>query len=136
MPAFLRSNEYQDVTDEKATVFQPAYKTELDTYTWFSKNPEHRRALIKYMAMEQTVRGRWMDDYPFERETLGWNVNEPVLVDVGGHYCALFKARFPTVPGRVIWQDLPSTLAHAVHIPDVETLGHDFFKPQPIKGHQ
>ncbi len=137
MPAFLRRSEYQDVTDGKATVFQPAYKTDLDTYTWFSKNPEHRGALIKYMAMEQTVRGRWLDEYPFERETLGWDANQPVFVDVGGnvgHYCALFKTRFPAVPGRVILQDLPSTLTHAVQTPGVEALGHDFFEPQPIKG--
>lgn len=55
MPAFLRNNGYQDVTDGKATVFPPAYKTDLDTYTWFSKNHAHREALIRYMAMEQTV---------------------------------------------------------------------------------
>ena len=78
-----------------------------------------------------------MDEYPFDRETLGWDANEPVFVDVSGnvgHYCALFKARFPAVPGRVILQDLPSTLAHAVHTPGVEALGHYFFESQPIKG--
>ena len=58
MPAFLGSDEYHNVTDGKATVFQPAYKTELDTYTWFSENPKHMGALIKYIAMEQTVGGR------------------------------------------------------------------------------
>jgi len=52
MPAFLRGTAYQDVTDGKATIFQLAYKTDMDTYIWFSKNPENRGALIKYMAME------------------------------------------------------------------------------------
>lgn len=137
MPAFLRNNKYQDVTDGKVTIFQPAYKTDLDTYTWFSQNPEHRGALIKYMGMEQTVRGRWLDEYPIERETQGWNPELPVFVDVGGnvgHYCALFKTRFPEVGGRVILQDLPSTLAHSLQTPGVETQGHDFFEPQPVKG--
>ncbi len=137
MPAFLRSTEYQNVIDEKATVFQLAYKIDMNTYTWFSKNSENRGALIKYMAMEQTVRGRWLDECPFQRETLGWDVNQPVFVNVGGnveHYCALFKTRFPAVPGRVILQDLPSTLAHAMQTSGVQALEHDFFEPQPIKG--
>ncbi|ORY56608.1 S-adenosyl-L-methionine-dependent methyltransferase [Pseudomassariella vexata] len=136
MPAFLRNNNYQDVTDGKATVFQPAYKTDLDTYTWFSHNPEHRSALIKYMAMEQTVRGRWLDEYPIERDTQGWDPKLPVFVDIGGnigHYCAQFKERFPEVPGRVVLQDLPDTLAHAMPTPGVEAVAHDFFTPQPLK---
>ncbi|KAI3322972.1 S-adenosyl-L-methionine-dependent methyltransferase [Xylariaceae sp. AK1471] len=137
MPAFLRNNNFQDVTDGNATVFQPAYKTDLDTYTWFSHNPEHREALVKYMATEQNIRGRWLDEYPIERGTWSWDPEMPVFVDVGGnvgHYCALFKKNFPAVAGRVILQDLPSTLRHALQTPGVEILGHDFFKEQPIKG--
>ena len=137
LPAFLRRNNYQDVTDGKATVFQPAYNTDLDTYTWFSEHPENRAALIKYMAMEQKVRGRWLDEYPIETASQGWDPMEPVSVDVGGNigvYCAMLKNRFPDVPGRTILQDLPSTLAHALPTPGVESLGHDFFEPQPVKG--
>lgn len=137
LPAFLRGNNYQDVTDGKATVFQPAYNTDLDTYTWFEQHPENRAALIKYMAMEQKVRGGWLNEYPIESTSQGWDPKEPVFVDVGGNigvYCAMFKKRFPEVPGRTILQDLPSTLAHALPTPGVEALGHDFFEPQPVKG--
>lgn len=137
MPAFLRNNGYEDVTDGKATVFQSAYKTDLDTYTWLTQNHENREALIKYMGMEQRIRGRWLDEYPIERETRGWDPKRPVFVDVGGnvgHYCAMFKARFPNVPGRVILQDLPSTLAHALPTVGVEVIGHDFFEPQTVRG--
>lgn len=137
MPAFLRKSNYQDVTDGKSTVFQPAYRTDLDTYTWFSQNPEHRVALIRYMGLEEKVRGRWLDEAPFERDTRHWDAGRPVFVDVGGnvgHYCAKFKERFPGVPGRVVLQDLPGTLAHALQTPGVEPLAHDFFEPQPIKG--
>jgi len=137
MPAFLRKKNYQDVTDGNDTVFQPAYNTTLDTYAWFAQNPLQMGALIKYMGMEQTVRGRWLDEYPIERETQGWDPELPVFVDVGGnvgHYCAMFKNRFPSVPGRVILQDLPDTLGHALQTPGVEALPHDFFQAQPIKG--
>lgn len=137
MPAFLLNNNYQDVTDGEATVFQLAYKTDLDTYTWFSQNPKNLAALIKYMALEQNVRGHWLDDYPIERDTKGWDPDLPVFVDVGGnvgHYCAMFKNRFPDVPGRVILQDLPNTLTRALQTPGVEPLAHNFFEPQPVKG--
>ncbi|KAK7739363.1 hypothetical protein SLS63_001706 [Diaporthe eres] len=136
MPAFLRRTSYQDVTDAKDTVFQPAYKTDLDTYSWFSQNLAHKVALIKYMGLEENTRGRWLDEYPFELVTQGWDPKSPVFVDIGGnvgHYCAKFKEHFPNVPGHVILQDLPSTLAHALHTPGVEALPHDFFEPQPIK---
>ena len=139
MPAFLRKNNYQDVTDGKATVFQPAYNTELDTYTYFSQHPENLKALIKYMGLEQGVRGRWLKEYPFEKQTQGWNPNseEALFVDIGGnvgHYCALFKSRFPNIPGRILLEDLPDTLTHALPTPGVEKLEHDFFQPQQIKG--
>ena len=139
MPEFLRKGDYQDVTDGNATVFQPAYNTELDAYTYFSQHPENLTALIEYMALEQGVRGRWLEKYPFESETQGWNPasNEALFVDIGGnvgHYCALFKARFPSIPGRILLEDLPDTLSHALLTPGVEKLDHDFFQPQPIKG--
>ena len=137
IPAFLRNINYQDVTDEKDTVFQRALKTDLDVYTWFSQNPEQRDGLVKFMAMQQAVRGRWLDEYPIERDTQGWDPNLPVFVDVGGnvgHYCAKFKSHFPNVPGRVVLQDLPHTISHALETPGVEILAHDFFEPQPLKG--
>ncbi|KAL9625056.1 MAG: hypothetical protein Q9160_000785 [Pyrenula sp. 1 TL-2023] len=137
MPDFLRKNNYEDVTDGKATVFQTALQTDLGNYAWFSQHPEYRESLIKFMAIQQAVRDRWMDEYPIERDTQGLDPNAPLFVDIGGnvgHYCAKFKKVFPTVPGRVILQDLPSTLENALQTPGVEALAHDFFEPQPIKG--
>lgn len=137
MPAFLRAYDYQDVTDGKATVFQAAYRTDMDTYQWFSQNPEHKTALIRFMGQEQAVRGLWISEYPFEHETKSWDPEAPVFVDIGGnvgYYCALFKKTLPDVPGRVILEDLPSTIDQALKTPGVETVGHDFFKPQPIRG--
>ena len=139
MPAFLRKNKYQNVTDGKATIFQSAYNTDLDTYTYFSQHPENLQALIKYMGLEQDVRGRWLEAYPFEKHTQGWNPNpeEALFVDIGGnvgHYCALFRKKFPEIPGRIVLEDLPGTLAHSLPTPGVDKLGHDFFLPQPIKG--
>jgi len=139
MPEFLRTRDYQDITDEKATVFQPAYNTELDPYTYFSRHPDNLKALVEYMALEQSVRDCWLEKYPFENEIRDWNPtsNEVLFVDIGGnvgHYCAVLKRKFPEMPGRVLLEDLPDTLSHALSTPGVEKLGHDFFQPQPIKG--
>lgn len=136
LPAFLHRTNYKNVTDGKATVFQLAHNTHLDMYTWFSQNPVNNGSFFKYMGLEEKNRGRWLDLYPFERETLGWDAHQPVFVDIGGnvgYYCAKFKEKFPKVPGRVILQDLPSTLAHALPTSGVEAMGHDFFTPQGIK---
>lgn len=139
MPAFLQRNNYQDVTDGKATVFQPAHNTELDTYTYFSQHPERMKTHMKYMGLEQGVRGRWLKQYPFEKQMVDWkpNPDEVLFVDIGGnvgHYCALFKKSFPNIPGRILLEDLPHTLAHALPTLGVEKLEHDFFQAQPIKG--
>lgn len=137
MPAFLRKKKYPDITDGRATVFQAALQTDLGNYTWFSRHPEYRESLINFMAIQQTVRDRWMDEYPIERDTHDGDPALPLFVDIGGnvgHFCAKFKKVFPTVPGRVILQDLPSTLANALPTPGVEALAHDFFEPQPIRG--
>ncbi|KAJ2990600.1 hypothetical protein NUW58_g2868 [Xylaria curta] len=137
IPAFLRNNEYQDVTDGNATVFQYTFKTKMGVYEWFSLHPEHGAAFFRYLALEQAVRRRWFDEYPIQRDTRSWDPEMPVFVDVGGnvgHYCALFKSKFPEVPGRVILQDLPSTIEHALQTTGVETMGHNFFEQQHIKG--
>ncbi|KAI0803759.1 S-adenosyl-L-methionine-dependent methyltransferase [Xylaria sp. FL0064] len=137
MPTFLRDNKYRDVMDGKPTVHQIVHNTDKDTYDWLSEHPEQKSSLVKFMALEQAARDSWLDKYPLERETKSWNPAMPVFVDVGGnvgHSCALFKKRVPEVPGRVILQDLPTTIEHALQTPSVETMGHSFFEEQPIKG--
>ncbi|PQE03140.1 O-methyl transferase B protein [Rutstroemia sp. NJR-2017a BBW] len=51
-----------------------------------------------------------------------------------GHQCANLKAKYPSLPGRVILQDLPHTIATALPTTGVENIAHDIFEPQPIKG--
>jgi len=85
------------------------------------------------------VEETWLSVYPIETETKALNPNAPLvlLVDIGGnigHICAQFKQVFPDVPGRVILQDLPETIAAALSTPGVENVAYNFFEPQPIKG--
>lgn len=61
----------------------------------------------------------------------------PVFVDVGGgigSQCANFKTKLPSLPGRVILQDLPVVLEHALDTKGVEISAHNFWTEQPVKG--
>lgn len=82
------------------------------------------------------------DVYPVdERLIVGFDVSskpEQVMwVDVGGGYgqkTIALKRACPSLPGRFIVQDLPDTIQNATKNEGVETMGHDFFTEQPIKG--
>lgn len=46
----------------------------------------------------------------------------------------VFKTQVPHVSGRIVVQDVASTLAYAPAIDGIEFQEHNFFTPQPIKG--
>lgn len=61
----------------------------------------------------------------------------PMFVDIGGgigQQCALLKQVHPNLPGRVILQEQPFLLAHALPVPGMATEAYDFWTPQPHKG--
>lgn len=90
------------------------------------------------------LRGRrnWLDvvDFPalVGAPTGAEKEETPVLfVDVGGgigSQCALLKDRLPDLPGRVVLQDLPIVVQHALPTEGVENMSHDFWNEQPVKG--
>lgn len=59
------------------------------------------------------------------------------FVDVGGgigHQSIILRERFPGLENRIIVQNIPATLAHAIPHPGVEILEQNFFEPQAITG--
>ncbi|KAL8921175.1 MAG: hypothetical protein Q9172_004137, partial [Xanthocarpia lactea] len=87
-----------------------------------------------------------IDVFPFEtilthifgpEPSVTLDPNQVLFIDIGGgrgQICEAFKTRYPHLPGRVIVQDLPQTLAGATPPHGIETMPHDFFQPQPVKG--
>ena len=82
---------------------------------------------------------QWFDYYPVATK-LG-NTTDPsrtLLVDIGGgigHDLLAFHQQFPSIPGKLIVQDLATVVASAQNLPPgIEAMSHDFFDPQPIKG--
>lgn len=89
------------------------------------------------MAFRREPELSWLTVYPVEEETRTWDGSRPVYVNIGGgigHQCAQFKAKHPNVPGQVILQDLPHSIAKALPTPGVDNVAHNFFEPQPVRG--
>jgi hypothetical protein len=137
LPAFLKKTNYKNPVDENNTVFQDAWNTDKHTFKWFTDNPENLRYFNDYMRFRREPVLSWLSVYPVEQETQGLDPSRAVYVNIGGgvgHQCAQFKEKYPSVPGRVILQDMPHSIAKALPTPGVENMAHDFFQPQPIQG--
>ena len=138
MPRFLRKVGYRNLTDNTKTVFQDAWKTDKLVFDWYPEaQPETFANTGESMASRREAMKTWLDVYPIEEETRGWDPEAPIFVDIGGgigHHCAELKAKYPKLPGKVYLQDLADTIKQARPTPGVEAMEHDMFKPQPIKG--
>lgn len=138
LPRFLRETGYKNPTDPLNTVFQTAWKSNLHQFAWFEDQPDRLKFFNEYMALRRSADVSWLSVYPVEEETTDWHdPTRPLYVNMGGgigHQCAQFKERYPHLPGRVILQDLPHSIAKALPTPGVENMAHDFFEPQPVKG--
>lgn len=140
LPAHLRTTDYSNPTNENRTAFQDGWKTQLTTFQWMGQNPTNLAYFNDYMAARREPELSWLSVYPIEKELQGWTAKDSdkvVYVNVGGgigHQCKQFREKYPKVPGRVILQDLPHSIAKALPTEGVENMPHDFFQPQPIKG--
>ena len=89
------------------------------------------------MAAQRQGTSTWLNVYPIADGARQWDSQNAVFVDVGGgfgHQCAALQAAYPNLPGQIILQDLPQATAHALPLPGVKIMTHDFFQPQPIEG--
>lgn len=93
------------------------------------------------MASRREPELSWLSVYPVQErlgdDGDGCRPSRPLYVNIGGgigHQCAQFRERYPDVPGRVVLQDLPHSIAAALPTPGVENMAHDFFEPQPVEG--
>ncbi|KAI1412110.1 S-adenosyl-L-methionine-dependent methyltransferase [Hypoxylon sp. FL1857] len=137
LPEFLKRTGYKNPTDALHTVCQDAFKTDLHQFVWFAEHPENLAYFNDFMAFRREPELSWLTVYPVQEQVQDWDPERPVYVNMGGgigHQCAQFLEKYPHVPGRVILQDLPHSIAKALPTPRVENMVHNFFDPQPIKG--
>lgn len=137
LPGFLEQNGYKTPVDGTHTAFNLAFDTDLDSFSWFAQNPSHLAHFNAYMALRRQSDVTWLSVYPVEDEAAGWPVERPLYVNIGGgvgHQCAQFREKYPALPGRVVLQDLPSSVEQALATPGVENMALNFFDQQPITG--
>lgn len=78
----------------------------------------------------------WLSAVPLAKKLEGADSDAPIFVDVGGGFgsqCAAFR-KATDIPGRVINQDLPQTLASAPKTKGVETMAQNFFEKNQVQG--
>ncbi|KAL4959541.1 O-methyltransferase [Aspergillus stella-maris] len=107
-----------------------------------SANPKRLQAFNDAMTL-QTLELIWMIDlFPFNERLSAANPtsNTILAVDVGGgkgEAIARIRSLAGDVPGRFILEDradVIASLGSAAHLQGIQTLGYDFFTPQPVHG--
>lgn len=137
----FREHGYQCPTDSLNCPFQWAFATDLSFFEHMRQNPERLRDFDKFMAGNRGARKHWIDWFPVESLILSATPgaeNDTLLVDVGGgkgHDLERFLRKFPQTKGRLVLQDLPSTINSIQQLsPGIRPMPHDFFTAQPVKG--
>ncbi|PYH99493.1 sterigmatocystin 8-O-methyltransferase precursor [Aspergillus ellipticus CBS 707.79] len=145
-PAFFRKNNNQFPSSVKDTPFQLAMNTELSYFEWLGQNPEVASDFQQWMTLKQKETPNWVDWFDVQGRIIdGFRSDSPdgnnvLLVDIGGgegHYLHALNEKFPppSLPGRLVLQDLPHVISSIKTPPGgTELMAHDFFTSQPVKG--
>ena len=142
MPEFLRETKHQNPVDNDHGPFQYAFKTDQGVWAYISERPQRLNAFNTFMEGQREGRAPWFNHFPVEDsfDNESNHADAVLIVDVGGgrgHDMKAFKKAFPDQRGRLIVQDLPTTIDEIQDLmPGVEAMKHDFFTPQPIKGRE
>jgi demethylsterigmatocystin 6-O-methyltransferase len=139
LPQYLKDHGYQEMNDTKDLPFQKAFNTHLTPFEYLKTDPVQMKALGHVMVLDGVQ--SWTSLYPVEQEVAGFKASgdAALLVDVGGgfgQHSVIFREKFPELAGRVVVQDISSTLAHLPpsRYAGIEFEEHDFFTEQPIRG--
>ncbi|KAI0098505.1 putative O-methyltransferase [Daldinia grandis] len=140
---YIKRTEYLVPNNMLSGPFQYAYETDKNLFEHLQANPPYGGLFSLHMAGYRQGRASWMDPQFFpvqERLTDGADRSgEAVfLVDIGGsigHDIEEFITKHPSVPGRLVLQDLPAVLQQIDTLDErIERMEHDFFDEQPIEG--
>ncbi|KAK6400874.1 hypothetical protein LTR81_023915 [Elasticomyces elasticus] len=138
---YFRSRGYHSPVDKDDSIWKHATGSDLHYFDWVFQpgNEEEAEAFLNHMSFK-TLETKWYEAVPVE-QILGskCKADEVLIVDVGGNtgYDLLgFHRTHPNVKGRLVVQDLPKSISaiDKEGIKPVETMDHDFFTSQPVRG--
>lgn len=139
LPDFLIENKYQDITNVLHTPFQKAWNTDVPPFIFFSTKPKNLAYFNQFMTVQRMGMPTWLNVYPYQAKADDLEPEQPFFVDIGGglgHQSIALREKVPELPNKIILQDIPATLEHAIKHPDVEVVAQDFFQPQAITGNK
>ena len=143
LPQFLRESGYVNPTDPRHTAFSMGMRTDQDFFGWLQSHPSDLAIFSSWMSAQRETHPNFLDVMDFERDLAPGAEDSTVLfVDVGGsrgQQSIALRKRYPSLPGRIIVQDLAGVVAEATEHPlpgfeGIEAESHDMFTPQPVKG--
>lgn len=143
LPEFLRKSGYANPTDSRYTAFNLGMRTEQDFFCWLQSHPQDLELFSSWMSAQRETSPSFLDVIDFERDlALGADRSTVLFVDVGGsrgQQSIALRRRYPSLPGRIIVQDVAGVVAEATEHPlpgfeGIEAEAYDMFTPQPIKG--
>lgn len=140
-PAWLAKNGYRDITDLSNDPMLSMYGSNF--FEQLGQEPKREADFASAMKFQDLAPSAAKPQFPFDesaedfkKESQGGG-SDVFFVDVGGgqgQYLNSLIKQHPTLPGRKNLQDLPSVVAGVPKGSLIQTMPHDFFKPQPIKG--
>ncbi|PKY07885.1 S-adenosyl-L-methionine-dependent methyltransferase [Aspergillus campestris IBT 28561] len=140
LPQCLRATDYRNPTDPAQMWFGRQFNGE-PYFDWLGKRPELLHSFHQFMSTQRDGHAHWLEFYPIQQQLLpGFDAGDPnavFMVDVGGsvgHEIQEVKRRYPDIPGRMVLQDVPATIARVIPENGMEAMAHDFFTPNSIKG--
>ncbi|KAF1952680.1 S-adenosyl-L-methionine-dependent methyltransferase [Byssothecium circinans] len=140
LPRFLAETSYKNPTYPEHLPFNSAFGPQL-FFSWVQEHPEVLGSFLEWVAVQRQGHTGWLEFYPFEQQVInGFDQEDPnavLLVDIGGntgHELQEIRRHFPSLPGRMVLQDLPSTIEQVQSGHEFEVMAHDFFTSQPIHG--
>lgn len=140
MSHYFRSNGWTTPADSTNCPYTFAHRTNgKESWEYMAQFPDRQQNSNRAM-MAQSFDTVWsIGLYPFA-DTLYTpppNDSTTLVVDVGGgvgHTSRKIRELSAAIPGRIILQDRAEVIADALDTAGVETMTHDFFQPQPVKG--
>ncbi|KAI0835340.1 S-adenosyl-L-methionine-dependent methyltransferase [Hypoxylon sp. FL0890] len=140
---FMRKTNYKVPNEISNGPLQYAYNTKQNMFEHLQANPPYGDLFNLHMGGYSQGRASWMDKGFFpvqERLITGADTSEgaPFLVDIGGsigHDIQEFLDKYPSVPGRLVLQDLGPVLAKIEKLDSrIERMEYNFLTEQPVKG--
>ncbi|KAK2595508.1 hypothetical protein QQS21_006783 [Conoideocrella luteorostrata] len=138
MPDFLKETGYKDVQDPRNCPFNKGHNTDVAAFDWFPKQEWLFSNFNQYMTIQRDGMPTWLDVYPFMEKAAGLGPQQPLFVDIGGgvgHQSIALRDALPKeITNKIIVQDQAPVIARSIQKAGIESVVHNFWQPQPVKG--